>query len=83
MRKKTVSVSQSAGNFADCVNRVRDQNVAFVRLKNGSVVPVKEKACLGRDLAKALAKAELSADEAKPWHRDLKAARKTLNWPRS
>jgi hypothetical protein len=38
----------------------------------------KEKVCTSRDLAKALAKAKLSDEEAKAWRRDLHKARKTL-----
>ncbi|MGA2866601.1 MAG: hypothetical protein ABSF95_19165 [Verrucomicrobiota bacterium] len=82
MRKRTISVTDAARNFADCVNRVHYQNVTFVLLKNGSPVaqlaPDNEKVCAGRDLAEALAKSELAEDEAAAWHRDLQAARETL-----
>ena len=80
--RKTISVTDAARNFADCVNRVHYQNVTFVLLKNGSpvarLVPDNEKVCAGRDLAGALAEAELPEAEAAAWHRDLQAARKTL-----
>jgi hypothetical protein len=53
-----------------------------VLLKNGEpvapLVPDNEKVCAGRDLAKALAKTDLSENEARAWHRDLQAARKSL-----
>jgi len=82
MRKTTISVTDAARNFADCVNRAHYQNVTFVLLKNGSpvarLVPDSEKVCSGRDLADALAKTELSQAEAAAWHRELQAARKTL-----
>lgn len=85
MRKKAISVTEAARNFADCVNRVHYQNVTFVLLKNGSPVarlgPDNEKVCRGRDLAEALGKIELPADEAVAWHRDLRTARKTLKAP--
>jgi antitoxin (DNA-binding transcriptional repressor) of toxin-antitoxin stability system len=85
MRKTTISVTDAARNFADCVNRAHYQNVTFILLKNGSpvarLVPDGEKTCTGRDLAQALAKTELSAGEAAAWHRDLQAARKTLKAP--
>jgi antitoxin (DNA-binding transcriptional repressor) of toxin-antitoxin stability system len=75
MRKTTITVTEAARNFADCVNRAHYQNVAFVLLKNGSpvarLVPDHEKVCTGRDLAEALAKTNLSADQARAWHRDL------------
>lgn len=41
----------------------------------------KEKVCTGRELAKVLAKARLSEDEAKAWRRDLRSARKRLKVP--
>ncbi|HZQ47347.1 MAG TPA: hypothetical protein VFC07_10075 [Verrucomicrobiae bacterium] len=85
MRKTMISVTEAARNFADCVNRAHYQNVTFVLLKNGSpvarLVPDNEKVCTGRDLAGALAKAELSEAEAAVWHRELQAARKTLKAP--
>ena len=85
MKKTTISVTDAARNFADCVNRAHYQNVTFVLLKNGSpfarLVPDNEKVCLGRDLAEALARAELSEAEARAWRRDLHAARKTFKTP--
>ncbi len=85
MRKTTISVTDAARNFADCVNRAHYQNVTFVLLKNGSpvarLVPDSERICTGRDLAEALAKTELPAEEAAAWRRDLETARKTLKTP--
>jgi antitoxin (DNA-binding transcriptional repressor) of toxin-antitoxin stability system len=85
MRTTTISVTDAARNFADCVNRAHYQNVTFVLLKNGSpvarLVPDNEKVCSGRDLAEALAKTELSQAEAAAWHRELQTARKTLKVP--
>jgi antitoxin (DNA-binding transcriptional repressor) of toxin-antitoxin stability system len=86
VKKVSISVTDAARNFADCVNRARYQNVTFVLLKNGSpvarLVPEQhEKVCLGRDLAEALAGIELLEGEARSWRRDLSAARKTLRAP--
>lgn len=85
MKKKSVSVTEAARNFADCVNRAHYQNVTFVLLKNGKpfarLVPDHEKVCVGRDLAEALAKTNLPQNEARAWRRDLRAARKTLKSP--
>jgi antitoxin (DNA-binding transcriptional repressor) of toxin-antitoxin stability system len=85
MKEKTISVTEAARNFADCVNRVHYQNVTFVLLKNGSpfarLAPAHEKVCTGHDLAEALANTELPANEARAWHRDLHAARKILKAP--
>jgi antitoxin (DNA-binding transcriptional repressor) of toxin-antitoxin stability system len=85
MRKMTISVTDAARNFADCVNRVHYQNVTFILIKNGSpvarLVPDCEKICTGRDLAEALAGIDLSPGEAAAWHRDLRRARKGLKSP--
>ena len=85
MKEKTISVTEAARNFADCINRAHYQNVTFLLLKNGlpfaRLGPDHKKICLGRDLAEALAKIELPTNEAKAWHRDLQAARKTLKAP--
>jgi antitoxin (DNA-binding transcriptional repressor) of toxin-antitoxin stability system len=85
MKKTVISVTEAARNFADCVNRAHYQNITFVLLKNGSpvarLVPDDEKVCVGRELAEALAKIQLPEDEARAWHRDLRAARKTLKAP--
>jgi antitoxin (DNA-binding transcriptional repressor) of toxin-antitoxin stability system len=85
MKKTRITVTEAARNFADCVNRVHYQNVAFVLLKNGKplarLVPENEKVCTGRDLAEALAKARLPENEARTWRRDLRAARKRLKAP--
>jgi antitoxin (DNA-binding transcriptional repressor) of toxin-antitoxin stability system len=85
MKKTRITVTEAARNFADCVNRVHYQGVTFVLLKNGEpfarLGPDDERVCTGRDLAEALAKAELPAVEAKAWRRDLRAARKRLKAP--
>jgi hypothetical protein len=36
--KTTITVTEAARNFGDCVNRAHYQNVTFVLLKNGSPV---------------------------------------------
>ena len=85
MKKAVITVTEAARNFADCVNRARYQNMTFVLVKNGKavarLVPEYEKRCSGRDLAEALAGTELSDEEARAWHRDLKAARKSIKTP--
>jgi len=86
MKTTQISVTEAARNFADCVNRVRYQNVTFILLKNGSpvarLVPDGEKVCRAHDLAEILRKADLSVEEAKAWNRDLLAARKMLKPPK-
>jgi len=85
MRKTTISITDAARHFADCVNRAHYQNVTFVLLRNGLPVarlePEAAKVCLGRDLAQTLAKTELPDAEASAWWRDLKTGRRALKTP--
>jgi prevent-host-death family protein len=85
MKKASISVTDAARNFADCVNRVRYQNMTFVLLKNGlpvaRLVPEKKKAGSVQKLAVALREFDLSTEEARAWHRDLRAARRILKPP--
>jgi len=82
MREEAITVTEAARNFADCVNRVRYQNVTFVLLKNGipvaRIVPDQQKRSTAGDLAEALEKVELSPAEFRAWNRDLRKARKAL-----
>jgi len=85
MKETTITVTEAARNFADCVNRAHYQNTSFVLLKNGRpfarIEPDSEKRCTGRDLADALAGAELSVEEARDWHSELQTAREILPAP--
>lgn len=82
MRERSISVTEAARNFADCVNRARYQGTVFVLHKNGvpvaRIVPEKPKPRTGREIAAALAKVRLTADESAAWLRDLNEARKNL-----
>ncbi len=70
MKKTSITVTEAARNFADCVNRVHYQNVTFVLVKNGEpfarLVPDDEKVC---------------TNEARTWRRDLRTARRRLKAP--
>jgi antitoxin (DNA-binding transcriptional repressor) of toxin-antitoxin stability system len=85
MKETTITVTEAARNFAECVNRAHYQGTSFVLLKNGKPVarlePAREKRCTGPDLAKALARVELSPEEARSWYQDLQKARKNLKAP--
>jgi prevent-host-death family protein len=85
MKTTPISVTEAARNFADCVNRVRYQNMTYVLLKNGSpvarLVPAEEKGCTGRDLAAALGEVEPSPENFRAWRKDLQRARKMLKPP--
>jgi antitoxin (DNA-binding transcriptional repressor) of toxin-antitoxin stability system len=85
MKTTTISVTEAARNFADCVNRVHYQNVSYVLLKNGipvaRLVPEGKKGCTGPELAEALRDLKLSPENAKAWRNDLRRARKILKPP--
>jgi len=87
VKKTTISVTEAARNFAECVNLVRYQNVTFVLLKNGSpvarLVPPEEKTGKGAEVAKVLVRLELPRPEAAAWHHDLRKARKSVRKPAS
>lgn len=82
MKEKTISVTEAARNFADCVNRAHYQDVTFVLLRNGSpiarIVPDGKRYKTNKELAEALAKVDLPEQEARAWYRDLQAARRAL-----
>ena len=85
MRETAVTVTEADRKFAECVYRAHYQNTTFVHLKNGKpfarIEPDDERRCTGRELANALAGVQLSAEEARAWHRDLQSARKTMKTP--
>jgi antitoxin (DNA-binding transcriptional repressor) of toxin-antitoxin stability system len=82
MKKISISVTEAARNFAECVNRAHYQDVTFVLLKNGAPVaqlaPNVDKVCTGLELAALLAKTNLTDSESKAWRRDLIASRAVL-----
>ena len=86
MSSKSISVTEAARNFADCVNRVRYQGTTFVLQKNGvpvaRLVPEEQKPRTGREIAAALRVAlkdvHLGEEEATAWLHDLEESRKNL-----
>ena len=85
MKRMNISVTEAARNFADCVNRVRYQNMTFVLLKNGvpvaRLVPEETAGHTGRDFAEILRQVKLPDAEAAAWNRDLQESRKRLKPP--
>jgi len=81
----SITVTEAARNFADCVNRAHYQNVTFVLLKNGvpfaRLTPARGNASTGRELAKTVSKATLRPSDAKRWVAERKLARKKLEAP--
>ena len=87
MKQESISVTEAARNFADCVNRAHYQDVTFILLRNGEpiarIVPDGRKYRTGEELAKALAKVDLSEKDARAWYKDLQRARKSLKPPKN
>jgi hypothetical protein len=85
MKLLTITVTEAARNFADCVNRAHYQRTTFILLKNGKpfarLEPDGEPRCTGRDLAATVSGAALSTEEARDWQRDLRSARRGLQAP--
>lgn len=85
MKTVTISVTEAARNFADCINRARYQGTTFVLEKNGTpvarIVPEELQEKKGgtlRELAEALKEVNLTPEERAAWKRDLENARKIL-----
>jgi len=89
MSTKSISVTEAARNFADCVNRAHYQGVTFVLHKNGvpvaRIVPEERKPNTGLEIAAALRErlkdAHLGAEEATEWLHDLEDAHKNVPPP--
>jgi antitoxin (DNA-binding transcriptional repressor) of toxin-antitoxin stability system len=85
MKEETISVTEAARNFSECVNRARYQNVTFVLIKNGAPVarlgPAGGKVYSNRELVAVLRKNRLSPENAKAWRADLRRAHKILKPP--
>ena len=89
MSSKSISVTEAARNFADCINRARYQGTTFVLHKNGvpvaRIVPEERKPRTGLELAVALRVAlndvHLGKEEATAWLHDLEEARRILPPP--
>ena len=86
MSTKSITVTEAARNFADCVNRAHYQGTTFVLHKNGvpmaRIVPEERKPRTGMEIAAALRVAlkdvHLGEEEATDWLRDLEEARNNL-----
>ena len=85
MKETPITVTEAARNFADCVNRAHYQNTTFVLLKNGKpgarIEPGNGRRCTGHDLAEAVSRMALTAEERRDWRADLRAARASTKAP--
>jgi prevent-host-death family protein len=91
MKTVSISVTEAARNFADCVNRARYQGTTFVLHKNGvsvaRIVPEEpqKKLTRGPELAvalrEALKDAHLGEEEATTWLGEINEHRKSQRPP--
>jgi antitoxin (DNA-binding transcriptional repressor) of toxin-antitoxin stability system len=82
MSEKSISVTEAARNFSDCINRARYQGTTFVLYKGGApvarIVPGDSKPSTGRAIAAALAEVRLTPEESIAWRKDLEESRRKL-----
>jgi antitoxin (DNA-binding transcriptional repressor) of toxin-antitoxin stability system len=86
MKERTITVTEAARNFADCMNRAFYQGVTFTLQKNGvamaRIVPAEQKSTTGRELGAALHESlkdfHLGEEEATAWLHELEETRRTL-----
>ena len=84
MKTVSISVTDAARNFSDCINRARYQGTTFILHKNGTpvarIVPEEPatKPKTGSELAATLRGVDLTDEEFAQWRRDLEEARKAL-----
>jgi len=89
MNTVSITVTEASRNFADCVNRARYQDTAFVLVKGGEpvarIVPSEARPQKGVELAAALQKAlegvHPGEEEATSWLHDLEQARGSVQSP--
>ena len=69
MRSVSISVTEAARNFADCINRVRYQGISFILHRNGvavaRIIPA-GRAAGESELAEKSAETESAPDGTKP-----------------
>ncbi len=84
MKETLVALEAVGTGLTDWVGRARREHTTFVVVEGETPVarlaPV-ERRCTGRELAKVVARACLSADESSRWSEDLRAARAALTAP--
>jgi antitoxin (DNA-binding transcriptional repressor) of toxin-antitoxin stability system len=86
VKEAAIPLENAGSSLAEWVNRARVEQTTFVLLDAAKpvarLVPAEEQRCSGADLAKALAKAELSVEEARAWAEDLRKSREALDAPK-
>ena len=89
MSEKSISVTEAARNFSDCINRARYQGTTFIIHKGGKpvarIVPTEQKLSKGLELGSALEEAlkdvHISKENAAAWLNELEEARTAVPPP--
>jgi len=80
MKNQTISLTEAARNFSECVNRVAYRGESFMLLRGRKAVAELRPAPVGRrlgELAELMASLPpLSEGDPKSWNRDLVQARR-------
>lgn len=82
MKETAISLENAGSGLAEWVQRARREHTTFVVLDAANplarLIPAEPASCTGAELARAVAKAELSTDEARLWVKDLRESRLAL-----
>lgn len=85
MKETAISLENAGSSLTEWVRRARREHTTFVVLEAtkpiARLVPAESPPCTGAELARALAGAELSTDEARAWAEDLRDSRAALSPP--
>ena len=85
MKEAAISLESAGSSLAEWARRARVEQTTFVLLDAAKpvarLVPTEQQPCSGSELARTIAGAELSADEARAWAEDLRKSRKGLSAP--
>ena len=84
MKETRVTLEAAGSGLTDWIGRARREYTTFVVVEGETPVarlaPI-ERRCTGAELARVLATAELSPEEARAWADDLRNSRAALNAP--
>ena len=82
MKETAISLENAGSGLTEWVQRARREHTTFVVLDAANplarLIPVEPACCTGAELARAVANAALSSDEARSWAKDLRESRAAL-----
>ena len=85
VKETSISLESAGSSLNEWVRRARREHTTFVVLDASTpiarLIPAESARCTGAELARALAGANLSPEEARAWAQDLRDARGALSPP--